>query len=339
MALYGKITNWGVQQARGISALPGGMEDGWRKSEMLNEMMIRCFLSLCDTRSFTHTASVLFLSQQAVSHNIAKMEEELGVRLFRRGSRGATPTEFALRYQEVFLRLASELTELHEDVQRAENPFRELQIGYQIWLDFGRAPYRALSVLHREEPDVRYRVERYTPAELRQELLSGGIELAIMYERFQPSQSGFASRRIVDSRNVMLAAADYPGLTRETVWQDLRRAPLVFDSAEESSTAKAQRDARAFSARVGLDPCTVVVKRNRESAYTAVEQGAGVIVTTEISRAVGSASFAKLPMDSSESIVAVWNEHADGRLVKRYIAALTRELAEISFDVADAGRE
>ncbi len=302
---------------------------------MLNEMMIRCFLSLCETRSFTHTASVLFLSQQAVSHNIAKMEEELGVRLFRRGSRGATPTEFALRYQEVFLRLASELTELHEDVQRAENPFRELQIGYQIWLDFGRAPYRALSVLHREEPDVRYRVERYTPAELRQELLSGGIELAIMYERFQPSQSGFATRRIVDSRNIMLAAADYPGLTRETVWQDLRRAPLVFDSAEESSTAKAQRDARAFSARVGLDPCTVVVKRNRESAYTAVEQGAGVIVTTEISRAVGSASFAKLPMDSSESIVAVWNEHADERLVKRYIAALTRELAEIRFDIPE----
>ena len=85
---------------------------------MLNEMMIRCFLSLCQTRNFTHTASVLFLSQQAVSHNISKMEEELGVQLFRRGSRGAAPTEFALRYQEVFLRLASDLAELHEDVQR-----------------------------------------------------------------------------------------------------------------------------------------------------------------------------------------------------------------------------
>ena len=128
---------------------------------MLNEMMIRCFLSLCQTRNFTHTASALFLSQQAVSHNIAKLEEELGVTLFLRGSRGATPTEFALRYQAVFLRLAEDLAELHEDVQRENRPFRELHIGYQMWLDFGRAPYRALSVLRREEPDVRYRVERY----------------------------------------------------------------------------------------------------------------------------------------------------------------------------------
>lgn len=300
---------------------------------MLNEMMIRCFLSLCQTRNFTHTASALFLSQQAVSHNIAKLEEELGVTLFLRGSRGATPTEFALRYQAVFLRLAEDLAELHEDVQRENRPFRELHIGYQMWLDFGRAPYRALSVLRREEPDVRYRVERYSPAELCRSLGSGEIELAVMYERFQPRQSGFASRKIVDSRHVMLIAADYPGLTRESGYLDMRREPLVFDSMEESGSAKAQRDARAFSARIGLDPRSVVIKRNRESAYTAVEQGAGVIVTTEMNRAVGSASFAKLPMDSSEAIVAVWNEGADERLIKRYIAALTRELAELRFDI------
>lgn len=306
---------------------------------MLNEMMIRCFLSLCQTRNFTHTASVLFLSQQAVSHNISKMEEELGVQLFRRGSRGAAPTEFALRYQEVFLRLASDLAELHEDVQRAENPFRELHIGYQMWLDFGRAPYRALSVLRREEPDVRYRVERYTPADLNRQLAAGEIELAVMYERFQPRQSGFASRKIADSRHVMLVAADYPGLTRATVWQDLRHEPLVFNSMEEGGSAKVQRDARAFSARVGLEPHSVVSRRNRESAYTAVEQGVGVIVTTEMNRAIASASFAKLPMDSSEAIIAVWNERADERLIKHYIAALTRELAEISFDVEDAGKE
>lgn len=302
---------------------------------MLNEIMVRCFLSLCQTRNFTHTASALFLSQQAVSHNISKLEEELGVRLFQRGSRGAAPTEFALRYQEVFLRLASDLSELHEDVLRAGNSFREVHIGYQMWLDFGRAPYRALSVLRREEPAVRYRVERYAPSDLHRQLAAGEIELAILYERFLPHQSGFASRKVVDSRHVMLVAPDYPLLTRGAGWQALSQEPLVFDSMEESGRARALRDAKAFSERVGLSPRSVVLKRNRESAYTAVEQGAGVIVTTEMNRALGSSSFAKLPMDSSEAIVAVWNEKAEERPLKRYIAALTRELAEISFDIPE----
>lgn len=293
---------------------------------MLNEMMIRCFLSLCQTRNFTHTASNLFLSQQAVSHNISKLEQELGTTLFQRNSRGAAPTEYALRYQEAFLWLAGELEAIRQEIQQDKQPFQEIHIGYQLWLDFGRAPYRTLNQLHRENPNVRYRVERYSPADLNRMLGTGEIECAIMYERFCPRQGLFPRRKIIDTRHVMLIAMDYPGLTHSSSYLDMCHEPLIFDSLEESSTANAVRDAREFSAKIGLKPRNVILKPTRESAYTAVEQGMGVIVTTEANRIIGSASYAKLPMDSSEALMAVWNENANEDLVKQYIATLSREL-------------
>lgn len=62
---------------------------------MLHENKIRCFLSLAETQNFTMTASLLYLSQQAVSKNIVSLEEDLGMKLFTRTSRSVELTPAA----------------------------------------------------------------------------------------------------------------------------------------------------------------------------------------------------------------------------------------------------
>ena len=42
---------------------------------MINETAVRCFLTLCDTLSFTETAKRMYMTQQSVSKYIAKLEE------------------------------------------------------------------------------------------------------------------------------------------------------------------------------------------------------------------------------------------------------------------------
>jgi DNA-binding transcriptional LysR family regulator len=56
---------------------------------------LRHFLALLDRKQFSLAARELKVSQQAVSKGIAKLEEELGVRLFERSAFGVTPTEYA----------------------------------------------------------------------------------------------------------------------------------------------------------------------------------------------------------------------------------------------------
>ncbi len=51
---------------------------------MINEVAVRCFLTLAKTLSFTETAKQVFMTQQSVSKYIAKFEEDIGFKLFIR---------------------------------------------------------------------------------------------------------------------------------------------------------------------------------------------------------------------------------------------------------------
>ncbi len=53
------------------------------------------FLNLCESKSFSASANELFISQQGLSASMKKLEEELGVQLFARTSKGITPNDYA----------------------------------------------------------------------------------------------------------------------------------------------------------------------------------------------------------------------------------------------------
>ena len=48
---------------------------------------LKVFLAVADNLSFTRAAEVLFLTQSAVSHQISKLERQLGCALFQREGR------------------------------------------------------------------------------------------------------------------------------------------------------------------------------------------------------------------------------------------------------------
>jgi len=64
-------------------------------SPTLDPQKLSHFLAVYSTGSFSAAASANKVSQQAVSKSIAKLEDLLGVTLFKRNSQGATPTRFA----------------------------------------------------------------------------------------------------------------------------------------------------------------------------------------------------------------------------------------------------
>jgi DNA-binding transcriptional LysR family regulator len=56
---------------------------------------LKGFLAVVDSRSFSEAALELGVSQAAISHSVAELEHELGVKLLERGRFGARPTQAA----------------------------------------------------------------------------------------------------------------------------------------------------------------------------------------------------------------------------------------------------
>ena len=62
------------------------------------DIFTECFFNLSHTLNFTETARQLFISQQAVSKNIAKLEKKVGFPLFYRSPHGVELTPWGKDY-------------------------------------------------------------------------------------------------------------------------------------------------------------------------------------------------------------------------------------------------
>ncbi|MCI8636131.1 MAG: LysR family transcriptional regulator, partial [Eubacterium sp.] len=85
---------------------------------------LRCFLSVAREESITKAAQVLHITQPTLFRQLAQMEEEIGVRLFDRGTRKIRLTNEGLllrRRAEEILQLVDktekELVEQEEQVE------------------------------------------------------------------------------------------------------------------------------------------------------------------------------------------------------------------------------
>lgn len=293
---------------------------------MLHENKIKCFLSLAETRNFTMTASLLYLSQQAVSKNIIGLEEDLGMKLFTRTSRSVELTPAGQQCYELFSSLAQQYSARMAAIQVTYNQnTHHLEVGLQYFLDFGDALEYAFSALRSDSPDVQLETTRYSPSVLLERLRSHRLDMILIYRRFVSNESGLKSLHLAYSPRFLMVSPNHPLATPEATYLTFAQEPLVSDSlrgeSREAFDLRIQRDLDAL----GLTPSQVIWVPDRDSAYTYAEMGRGVVIGTEMSRMARSRRLAHYPTNAMEELLVVWNDKDENPLVEKYARQLAQE--------------
>ena len=78
---------------------------------------IKTFVRVAQTKSFVEAANILSLSPPATSKAVAKLEEELGVKLLHRTTRSVSLTNEGERFYEVAQRLLEEMDDLVQELK------------------------------------------------------------------------------------------------------------------------------------------------------------------------------------------------------------------------------
>jgi DNA-binding transcriptional LysR family regulator len=79
---------------------------------------LRCVEAVARHRHFTRAAEELHVAQSALSHQVQRLEAELGVSLFERTSRRVTPTEAGFAVAARARRVLAELDETRQEVEQ-----------------------------------------------------------------------------------------------------------------------------------------------------------------------------------------------------------------------------
>ncbi|MFI6814759.1 LysR substrate-binding domain-containing protein [Nonomuraea sp. NPDC050328] len=187
---------------------------------MLSTTRLKVLLEVFRAGSIAGAARTLKLSPSALSHQLAKLEEEAGVGLVERGAQSlrltAAGRRLAMRAQEVLDLLEATEKDLLE-LARADSG--HLRVGF-----FASAGYRllplALARFAARHPGVELDLEEGQPHELMPELERGEIDLLVVFEHpLDPWRApvGVEVVPLFDEPQLVVVPAGHPAGRRDRV--------------------------------------------------------------------------------------------------------------------------
>lgn len=202
---------------------------------------IRYFVAVAEAGSVSTAArSTLHTSQPSLSRQLIELEDELGVRLFERRSRGVVLTDPGLVFLERGRRL---LKEVEDAAAAARNTPAVLRLGVLPGLELTTLP-RVIKLARRHSSDAEIRVMSASSPRLIEELRAGNLDMAFMRQDENAVDIHF---EIASSHGVIGFLRDDHVLAAksELLFEDLIGQTYVSVGSRSAPTLRAAIDAWA----------------------------------------------------------------------------------------------
>jgi DNA-binding transcriptional LysR family regulator len=192
--------------------------------EMLD---LRAFLAVLDLGSFHRAATVLNISQPALSRRIKALEESMGGRLFERSTRRVRPTRAGLNFEPLARRVVDEFDYAISRVcQFGSRDPGQLTIS-AIPTVAGSFLPSVLEQFRETYPGIRMRILDIPGKEGLETVARGEAEFGINY--LGTSHSEFQFTPLLDDYFTVVCRHDHPFARRRSLrWRDLADQPLVI---------------------------------------------------------------------------------------------------------------
>lgn len=168
---------------------------------------LETFLAIVDERGFSRAAVRLRRTQPAVSQAVRKLEEELGERLFERGSRDGTLTaagEVLLGYAERLLRLRGEAASAVEELRSLQRG--RLLVAANEYTSHLLVP--VLATYRQSSPQISIVVQRSLASRIPEQVLERSVELGVL--SFEPEQPGLLATAIYEDDVALVVDPQHP---------------------------------------------------------------------------------------------------------------------------------
>jgi DNA-binding transcriptional LysR family regulator len=285
---------------------------------------LRYFKAVAEQGSFSGAARVIYVSQSALSEQIADLERELGVPLFDRSERKLRLTV----HGEIFLRESNKVLDGSEHaVALARRSFRGEVGTLRIAFFAGGVGARFAELIRQfrtDRPDVRVSLTEMRPGAQTQALLDGSIDVAFTRRVAEPFARELRLETLRHHRLDAVLPENHP-LANGPV--DIRKlsserfvlcaretAPAVFDKIIE------------LCSEAGFSPQIAALPVVRSSVLMLVQAGEGIAILPELHETFGH-GLSACPLKSKDAfveLVMAWSPSRVGPITEAFLA-LVRE--------------
>ncbi len=245
---------------------------------MLNMKQLQIFISVAKEKNFTKAASLLYMTQPAISWQIKSLEKDLGVNLFERGDRSVTLTDAG----QVFFTYAKKIVNDFEQALAAMDEIKGFQRGNLV-IGASTIPGeyilpRLIGGFKKQYPGINISLEIADTAKVIKSILADEVHLGVIGAKVEEDRLSF--KPMLKDELILIAPPGHFLIQQETInLNDLIEIPFVMRE-NGSGTRKAIEECWLASG-LKLEEMKVIMELGSTRAViSAVEAGLGVSIVS-----------------------------------------------------------
>lgn len=256
------------------------------------------YMELCKQKNFTEAGYACNMTQGALSKQIRKLENELGITLIRRNTR-----KFELSKEgEIFLSYAKKMTGTYEEMLKNVQKNQEIKIGCMPVL----APYhfaRLVADFRKEYPDIKLVIDERIASEIQEN--SDRYDFLILRENMMEDQKKFRFSPLYDDKLCAVLYEKHPLYGRDRLQlKELKDNVFIFPERGSGSYEVFYKSCE----KAGFEPKIAFEFPQANTIMSFVSEGVGVTITfSTVYREAKCAGVKMIPLeDELHSVISLF---------------------------------
>lgn len=269
--------------------------------------VVKNFLKLCETLSFTKASKEVFIAQPALSRQIKKLEDDLGVQLFKRDKRNVALTIAGSHFRGEMEKVLIQVARISSKTKQiAKGLAGEISIGYTHSMAQTALP-EIIARVNREFPELKTVLRELNNSFQYQALASQEIDIAFVTNPIVPRP--FKSKVFREDNFVIVVPMNHP-VTEENFKGVADFAGEQFILPPDMEGSDYVRVMESICLDAGFYPEIVHQTASVNTAFKLVEAGLGVTIEPKASLSGQNLSIRYLELKSIPQkalSVVLWN--------------------------------
>jgi LysR family hydrogen peroxide-inducible transcriptional activator len=240
---------------------------------------LRYLVEVAKTRSFTRAAKECHVTQPTLSHQIMKLEEEIGEPIFERRKKGAFLTPLGER---LFEHARSILGTVEIVRQEASAFSKTIQGRLRIGIIPTVAPYflpRLLTACQKKHPGISFQVTEEPTENLLSDLRRGTMDVAVLSPPLVGGDVKF--KDLFDDEFLLVVPRRHPLTRAKTInLADIQTFPMIL--MNDAHCIRGQT--LSLCKRAGFTPQVFIQSAQLDTVLAMVEAGMGISLVPESAR-------------------------------------------------------
>ena len=256
------------------------------------------YMELCKQKNFTEAGYACNMTQGALSKQIRKLENELGITLIRRNTR-----KFELSKEgEIFLSYAKKMTGTYEEMLKNVQKNQEIKIGCMPVL----APYhfaRLVADFRKEYPDIKLVIDERIASEIQENF--DRYDFLILRENMMEDQKNFRFSQLYDDKLCAVLYEKHPLYGRDRLQlKELKDDVFIFPERGSGSYEVFYKSCE----KAGFEPKIAFEFPQANTIMSFVSEGVGVTITfSTVYREAKCAGVKMIPLeDELHSVISLF---------------------------------